>query len=205
MIDALLALVPVWGPWAVGLVTFLSCLALPVPASLVMLSAGGFAAVGDLSPLAVVAAAFLGAALGDHAGYALGRLGGPPFMTRLRGRPRRAALVDRAVAVLHARGGIAVFLSRWMFSPLGPWVNLAGGATGFPWRRFVAPQLAGEMVWVALYVGLGWAFAGNLQAASDLAGSALGFLAAGAMTIGLGLWLRALLRQGRQRRRGKRA
>ena len=26
------------------------------------------------------------------------------------------------------------FLSRWLFSPLGPYVNFLGGATGLPWR-----------------------------------------------------------------------
>lgn len=198
MTEALLALVPLWGPWAVALTTFLSCLALPVPASLVMLAAGGFAAVGDLSLATACLAAFAGAVAGDHTGFALGRLGGPMLMARLAARPGRARLVQKAVAALHARGAVTVFLSRWLFSPLGPWVNLAGGATGYPWRRFALPQAAGEAVWVALYVGLGWAFAGNLEAAADLAGSALGLLAAGAATAGLGLWLRLLLRQRRR-------
>lgn len=200
MTESLLALVPLWGPWAVAVTTFLSCLALPVPASLVMLAAGGFAAVGDLSLAAISLAAFAGAVAGDHAGFAIGRLGGPALMARLAARPRRAQLVGKAVAALHAQGAATVFLSRWLFSPLGPWVNFAGGATGYPWRRFALPEAAGEAVWVVLYVGLGWAFAGNLEAAADLAGSALGFLAAGAVTLGLGLWLRLLLRAGRRRR-----
>ena len=198
MTEALLALVPLWGPWAVALTTFLSCLALPVPASLVMLAAGGFAAVGDLSLVTARLAAFAGAVAGDHAGFALGRLGGPVLMARLATRPRRARLVGKAVAALHGRGAVTVFLSRWLFSPLGPWVNFAGGATGYPWPRLALPQAAGEAVWVALYVGLGWAFAGTLEAAADLAGSALGLLAAGAATAGLGLWLRLLLRQRRR-------
>lgn len=196
MTEALLAAVPAWGVWAVAITTFLSCLALPVPSSLVMLAAGGFAAAGDLSLAGVVIAAGLGAVAGDHAGFALGRLGGPRLMAALRTRPARSRMIDRAIAELHARGAAAIFLSRWLFSPLGPWVNLAGGATGYPWRRFALPDLAGEALWVAIYVGLGWAFAGNLEAAADLSGAALGFLSAGAVTLGLGLWLRALLRRG---------
>jgi len=201
MTDAVLALVPAWGVWLVGLTTFLSCLALPVPASLIMLAAGGFAAVGDMALPGVAAAALVGAVAGDHAGFAIGRLGGPRLMAWLERRPRRARLVARAVAELHARGGVAVFLSRWLFSPLGPWVNFAAGATGFPWRRFALPEALGEVCWVAIYVGLGWAFAGNLEAAADLAGSVLGLLAAGAVTLGLGLWLRLLLRHGRRQPR----
>ena len=48
MIETILALVPTYGLLLVALGTFLSCLALPVPSSLIMLSAGGFAAAGDL-------------------------------------------------------------------------------------------------------------------------------------------------------------
>jgi membrane protein DedA with SNARE-associated domain len=59
MIDALLAAVPTHGVWLVAAVTFLSCLALPMPASLVMLTAGGFAAAGDLDLWQVLGAALL--------------------------------------------------------------------------------------------------------------------------------------------------
>ena len=93
---------------------------------------------------------------------------------------------------------MSVFLSRWMFSALGPWVNLAAGASGFAHHRFTAADVLGEAVWVAAYVGLGIAFGANLQAAADLAGSALGFMAAGAVAVALGWWLlRAARRPGR--------
>ena len=61
MIEVLLALVPVGGPWIVGTATFLSCLALPVPSSLIMLTAGAFVASGDLSGPVTVALALAGA------------------------------------------------------------------------------------------------------------------------------------------------
>ena len=48
MTETVLALVPSYGLLLVALGTFFSCLALPVPSSLIMLSAGGFAAAGDL-------------------------------------------------------------------------------------------------------------------------------------------------------------
>jgi membrane-associated protein len=52
MTDWLLALVPTYGPWLLLACTFLACLALPVPASVLMLGAGSFVAAGDLSPWA---------------------------------------------------------------------------------------------------------------------------------------------------------
>ena len=55
-----MALVPTYGPWLLGLATFLSCLALPVPVSILMLTAGGFVASGDLSGWQITVAALAG-------------------------------------------------------------------------------------------------------------------------------------------------
>jgi membrane protein DedA with SNARE-associated domain len=206
MTEALLALVPVWGLWLVGLGTFLSCLALPVPSSLLMMAAGGFAAAGDLVLWQVGAAAWVGAAAGDQAGFALGRRGGAPLVARLRARPSAAAALARAEGLIHARGGMAVFLSRWLVSPLGPCVNLLTGAARLAPGRFLVAGASGEAVWVALYVGLGFAFADRIAELAALMANLSGTLAAGAVTLGLGAWLALRLRRhgraGAARRHG---
>jgi membrane protein DedA with SNARE-associated domain len=92
-----------------------------------------------------------------------------------------------------------VFLSRWLFSPLGPYVNLVSGAARMNWVRFSLWDLAGEAVWVALYLGAGYALAGQVTAVAEIAGNLTGALAAGAVTLGIGLWLRAALRSDRKR------
>lgn len=198
MTDTLLALVPVHGLWLVALATFLSCLALPIPSSVLMLAAGGFAAAGDLSLGAVVASALGGAVAGDQLGYAAGRRGGAPLMDRLTQDPRRGALVARARGLMQRRGGLAVFLSRWLFSPLGPYINLMAGAARQGWAGFTLWAVAGEAVWCGLYVLAGHAFAGNLAAASDLLGSVLGLVATATAALGLGwaLWHLARERHG---------
>lgn len=201
MTDWLLALVPQYGTWLLAAVTFASCLMLPVPASLLMLAAGGFAAVGDLSVGATAAAALAGAVAGDQAGYFGGRRGGTALLARL---GARAAPLARATALLNRRGGLAVFLSRWLFSPLGPYVNLAAGAARQPWGVFTLWGMAGEAVWVGLYIGLGYAFAGNIEAAEAMAADLLGFLAAAAVAAGLALWLLLTLRAERAARRNRR-
>jgi membrane protein DedA with SNARE-associated domain len=193
MTETILALVPVYGLALIAVATFLSCLAVPMPASLVMLSAGGFAATGDLVLWQAAGAALGGAVLGDQAGYQLGRAGA----RLLDGRPvspRRAALMGKATGYLRDRGTLAVFLSRWLFSPLGPYVNFAGGAAELDWARFTRAGVLGEAVWVGLYVGLGAAFADDILALADLMGSASGLLAALAVAGALALWLRAALR-----------
>lgn len=42
----LLQLLPVWGPWLLGLSAFLSCLMLPMPTSFLLISAGALSGVG---------------------------------------------------------------------------------------------------------------------------------------------------------------
>ena len=189
--DWALGVLPLWGPWALALITFLSCLALPVPASLIMIAGGAFVATGDLALGPVAGAAFAGALAGDQLGFALGRRLGrllPGAQTR------RGRLIAQALAALEARGAAAVFLSRWMFSALGPWVNFAAGASGFGHRRFSFAGALGEAVWVGLYIGLGLAFGSNLQAAADLASNTLGLMAAGTVTLATGWWLLSALR-----------
>lgn len=198
MTDWLLALVPTYGLWLLAATTFFSCLALPFPASILMLTAGGFVAAGDLDLSATFAAAAAGGIAGDQLGFWAGRWLGVPLLARVRRDPARDKLLGRAVAIMQARGVAGVFLTRWLFSPLGPWVNLTAGSTGYGWHRFSLASVAGEAVWSGLYVGMGYVFAGNIEAASEMLGSALGFVAAGAVMIGLGIWLLKLLRAQRQ-------
>ena len=194
MTDWLLGLVPQYGMYLLAAGTFSSCLALPFPASILMIAAGGFVASGDLSLVTSAGAALAGAVIGDQAGYFGGRWGGARLIDRLR---TRADPLAKATALLATRGGIAVFLSRWLVSALGPYVNLAAGAAGLPWLRFTIWGALGETVWVTVYVGAGFTFSGNLAAASGLAFDVLGLLAAGAVAIGLGYWLFAVLRAER--------
>ncbi len=197
MTDWLLALVPQYGLWLLAATTFFSCLALPFPASLLMMTAGGFVAAGDLALVSTLAAAAAGGIAGDQVGFWAGRKFGTPLLNRLRRDPERDKLLSHTVVMVQKKGVAAVFLTRWLFSPLGPWVNLVTGSSGFRWSHFTAAGAAGELVWAGLYVGLGYAFAGNIQAASDMLGSVLGVLAGGAAVALLGLWVRHALKAHR--------
>lgn len=189
MTDWLLGLVPQYGLWLLAATTFFSCLALPFPASILMLTAGGFAAAGDLVLWQAFGAAAAGGIAGDQLGYWTGRRFGAAFLSRLRKDPARDKLLARADALMDRRGVMAVFLSRWLVSPLGPYVNLIAGSTAYGWARFTTAGIAGETVWAGLYVGTGYGFAGNVEAASDALGSALGMIGGAGAVIALGYWL----------------
>ena len=172
-------------------------LALPFPASIIMLAAGGFAAAGDLVLWQVVAAAVGGAVAGDQIGYSAGRYGGAALVDGIAASPARGKVIAKACGVMQARGAIAVFLTRWLFSPLGPYVNVMSAAMRHSWAQFTLWGFAGEAVWCGLYVMMGRSFAGNLEAASTMLTSVLGFVAAGTAMLGLGWWLITLARKDR--------
>lgn len=186
----LLEMLAAYGSLLLFLTTWASCLALPVPSSLLMLTAGAFVATADLTLSSVAGAAFLGAVTGDQTGFHLARRGKTQLDRRLKTHRKSAALFERARNLLDTWGGSGVFLSRWLFSPLGPYVNFAGGAMGLNWLRFSLWAALGEAVWVGMYVSLGYVFAGNIAMAADLAGNTLGLLAALVVLIGSGAWLR---------------
>lgn len=189
MSEIVLALVADYGVPIVFCVTFLSCLALPVPSSLLMLASGGFAATGDLMLTYVLAAAFCGAVLGDNAGYWIARATGDCMGDWLDKHPKRSALRQKSHAFMEKWGGSSVFFSCWLVAPLGPYINYVSGLTKFTWVRFALWGIAGEIVWVSLYVGLGYTFADNITIVANVLGNASGLITATGIAIALGLWL----------------
>lgn len=199
MTDTVFALITDWGAWVILASAFLSCLALPIPTSMMMLAGGAFIASGDLAAPAVIAAAFGGAVVGDQTGFFLGRWGGAPLLERLSRNPTRKAVIARARKLVEQRGGTGVFLSTWALAPLGPWVNFVAGATGLGWRRFSLADITGEAIWVTLYVGLGFAFGAQIEMIADLIGNIVGLLVALVVAGGALWWIRAALKAQKAR------
>ncbi len=194
MTETLFSLISTYGPTAILASAFLSCLALPIPTSLMMLAGGAFAAAGDLEIVNVMLFAYVGAVVGDQAGFAIGRHGGTRLLARLTRSTARRAVFDRAQRLIERHGGIGVFLSTWAVAPLGPWVNFAAGATGLSWLRFAISDALGEIVWVTLYVGLGFYFASNIDFLATMMGNVSGLLAAVVVAVGAALWINGALR-----------
>jgi len=195
MIEIAFGLVSTYGIVLILVATYLSCLGLPVPTSLIMLAGGGFAASGDLAATHVLIFALAGAVLGDQTGYLIGRFGGAAMTSRLESEPHRAVIFARARRIVDRWGGVGVFFSTWLFSPLGPYVNLLAGATRMGWARFTLWDTVGEAIWVGVYVGLGYAFSSRIAQLAELLGNSIAFLTAGVITILLGVLLFRLARR----------
>ena len=199
MTETVFGLVSDYGAYVIFVSAFLSCLALPIPTSLMMLTGGAFVASGDLTIWGVATAAYTGAVLGDQAGYFIGRYGGSPLVAHLARAPARASVIARATALIDRRGGMGVFLSTWAVAPLGPWVNFVAGATHLSWRRFAFWDVLGETVWVTVYVGLGYIFMDQVATVAEIMGDVIGLLVAAVVAVAAFLWLRAVMRAHRQK------
>jgi len=198
MTDMLLALVPEYGLWLIFAVVALSCLAVPLPASVLVLSAGGFAAAGDLVLWEVLGAAFAGFVLGDQTAFQIARHGGRPVVERLRGRRKLVRLIGRAEAMLEKSGAVAVFLSRTVVSPMGPYMSYIAGAAGLSWLAYSSASVPGAALWVTGYSLIGYGAADNLTQFAELTWNGIGVIAALAVFIGAVFWLRRSLRKFRE-------
>lgn len=195
MSEDLIQLVGEHGAAALFGILVANCLGVPFPTSLLLLALGSFVGQGEMALWPLLAAGIAGAVVGDQAGYLIGRMGGRVVTNRLARRPQAAAAVAKAEKLVWRWGGVGVFFSRWLLSPLGPWVNLATGMTRYPWARFAVWDFLGLSVWIGLYLGLGMVFSRSVQNLADLLGSLTWLLIFGVLTVLLGWRLLRRLRQ----------
>lgn len=180
----LLDLLLTYGIVALAPILAASALGLPIPSSLLLLAGGAFAGSGQLAFLPLVIVGISATSVGDSLGYWLGRRGGVAaldrFGPRLGIKPTALAQAD---ALLGRWGGIAILLTRFLITPLGPVINIVAGAGRYPYRRFIAYDVLGEAIWVLLYLALGYLFSASWDVIADILGQASEALAVAAIAI----------------------
>jgi membrane-associated protein len=170
--DQLLAWMMVYGYPVLGLALLLGALGLPVPAGVVATVAGTLVADGELDATMCLVVALLACVAGDLVGYEIGRLGGRQVAGKHGGWIGLGAKRLSQAEVLFARwAGPSVVLSRSLVAIAGPAINLLAGASRQDVRAFLTYSATGRLIWVAVYGGLGYAFASNPETAADLASS----------------------------------
>jgi membrane protein DedA with SNARE-associated domain len=135
----------------------------------------------------VVVLATIGSVLGDQLGYWIGRWGSRPLRRRLSRWQRIEQRLQSVEATSKKWGGLGIFFSRWLVIPLGPWLNLTSGITEYSYPRFVFWDIAGEVIWVILYVLIGEFFSDRVQALTELLGNFI-WVAIGLVATGFFAW-----------------
>lgn len=152
-------------------VLVISSAGVPFPITLLLIVAGSFVEQGDMQLWQVVSIGIAGAVLGDQIGYFLGRFGGRALVERITNRFGGEEKVKKAENFTNRWGGMGIFFSRWLVTPLGPWLNLTSGTAKFSWAKFAFWGVLGETIWVLIYVFLGKIFSDRVQEVSELMGN----------------------------------
>lgn len=168
-----------------------------VPGETLVITGGAFVAQGTTDFTLIVIAAIVGAMIGDHATYQIGRGTGP--ITNWMRRSRMGGGIFRwASNGLHRRGGMLIVAGR--FIPGGRTATtFTAGAVGVRRRQFLAFSGVAAVAW-SLYSALIGVAGGAVFADQPLLGIAVGV--AFGLVVGLGVELvrRVLERRGEAQR-----
>jgi membrane-associated protein len=132
--------------------------------TIVIVASTGIGNVVEYVSLIVVV--IIGALCGESIGFALGRYFGPRIRRSIVGRRLGEATWVRAENYLDRRGGIAVFISRFLpvFHSLVP---LTVGMSNMTYKRFMAWTIPACTIWSVAYASVGWAAAGSYRELAD--------------------------------------
>jgi membrane-associated protein len=191
MNDQLLALVSQYGAPALFGIVAIAAVGVPLPITLLLIVAGSMVSQGAINLWWAIGAAGVGSILGDQAGYAIGRWGGAALVRKLSGVMGKRMDLAAVEARTKAWGGPGIFVTRWLLTALGSWVNLACGTAGYPWLQFLFWDALGEMVGAALYLSLGRFFSDSVIALQAMLGDVSWAVAAlvAAVILGWRLWV----------------
>jgi membrane protein DedA with SNARE-associated domain len=152
-----------------------------IPSETLVVTAGVFAAAGEPNLYAVIVVAAVGAFMGDHISYALGRGAGGRMLDRMTPGTRRYAAVLWARQALAERGGLVLVVARYV--PGGRTaVTLTMGSVRYPLRQFSGFAALAAVSW-GIYCSLVGYIGGKAFEDNPLKGVVLGIGLALAVTL----------------------
>ena len=177
-----------YGYWIIFVAVGLESMGVPFPGETALVAGSVYAGVThELNIVLVIAAAAVGAILGDNIGFTIGYRGGRPLIERI-GHALHLNLrgLGDTERFFQRHGDKTVFFGRF-FAVLRTYVALFAGINRMHWRRFFIFNAAGGVTWALLYGLLGYLL-GN----SPLLPTILHILGVGGLVL-LGVVIVALL------------
>lgn len=182
--ETLIALMVDHAVAVVFVTTFAARVGLPVPAAAVLVVAGGIAAIAEpVLLLALVAAALLANVLGDAVWFYAGRAYGYRFMRLLcKISISPDSCVRSSESLITRWGGLSLVAAKFV-----PGVSVVAppmaGALGMSSWRFLAFETMAALLWVGVFLGLGWIFREQIEAVLDALANAGGVATAALVAV----------------------
>lgn len=164
LLDTVQSVDPVTRTLLAGLAVMLETsilIGLIVPGDTIVIIAS-FGVTTPLEGIAMGVVVVIGALIGESIGFVLGRWLGPHIRHSWVGRRVGEHNWVRAENYLRRRGGVAIFLSRFL-PVLHSLVPLTVGMSGFSYRRFLAWTAPACVLWAAAYVSVTSLAAGSFR------------------------------------------
>jgi membrane protein DedA with SNARE-associated domain len=184
-VTGFIAMHPHYAAWAVFGLAFSEAIPIigtVVPGSTLIVATSALAIEADISPWLLLAAATLGAILGDGASFWLGQRCHRQILQRwpLNQFPQ---LIARSEAFFNRYGGASVFLARFT-AVVRAFVPLIAGIVQMPARQFYLANILSAIVWAPAHVFPGVVF-GLLVSLAGARPEQIFVLAVAAMFLGV--------------------
>ena len=127
-----------------------------LPGDTLLLTAGFFAAQGQLPIAPLVILIVFAAIIGDNVGYYTGKKLGPKVFKRKDGILFRQEYIERAQAFYEKHGGKTIIIARF-FPAIRTFAPIVAGVGKMKWGYFAAYNVVGALLWGAGVTMLGYA------------------------------------------------
>jgi membrane-associated protein len=179
-----LAWMTTYGAPMIAALLFFGALGIPLPSTLIVIAAGAFVRQNYLNLYSTPLLGLFGAVAGDMLVYGVGRFARIWIDKRYGQSPNWI----KSQEYFARRGGIAIYLTRWLLTILALPVSLVAGSSDYPFAKFVLFVVAGELTWIMLYGGLGYMFGSQWELISEFI-SQFAVVILGVLVVAIGVYL----------------
>jgi membrane protein DedA with SNARE-associated domain len=186
-----------YGYFAVFMLVMLEDFGVPTPGETALIAASVAAAAGKFNIWGVVAAAVLGAIVGDNIGYAIGHFGGRKLVVAVGSKVGFGEdKLNHAEKAFEKWGDFAIVGARFV-EVLRQLNGVIAGTIGMHWATFLAYNTLGAVLWVGTWATVGY-FAGHNLRAIEAWFLQFSWLALIVIALGVAGWLLYRRRKARK-------
>ncbi|MDP1548146.1 MAG: DedA family protein [Anaerolineales bacterium] len=167
MSEYLLTQVINYGAPLLWLIVFIGGLGAPLPCTVLVIAAGAFARQGILPWHTTAFISIVSVVSGDAISYSLGYYAREHVLERFSQTPRWL----KAEEIFRKWGPLSIFFSRFLITAIALPVTLMSGTTRYPFKKWLTYDLAGEIVWILGYGGLGYLFGSQWEVVNEFLGN----------------------------------
>ncbi|MHC1681506.1 MAG: DedA family protein [Clostridiaceae bacterium] len=142
-----------------SILIIVQCIGIPSGATLLVIASGAFAYAGEFNIILLLLEIWLFSCIGDSIAYLMWKtIGNKTLNKSIKLKTYFEPKITKAQSYLDKYGKSSIFISRFLISAMGPFVNAAAGIACYNILTFILFVAFGELLWTCIYLGLGFWF-----------------------------------------------